>query len=173
MLTLIKRERRFMQGYKEYCQEFHDNNILWFQPTNPKLINENWFERTFDWYDKKEQGRLSGYPKSLHYWAVDEDMFIGEFQLRPELTEEIMLRYGSIGYSVRVSEQGKGYGKEILKQGLEIAKEYGLEKVLLNINEKNIVSAHICETFGGILMDKIVVDREESKQVERRYWIYL
>ena len=96
MLAFLKRDPRFMQGYKEYCQEFYDNNIFWFQPTNPKRIDENWFERTFDWYDKKEQGKIPDYPKSLHYWAVDEDMFIGEFQLRPELTEEVMIKYGSI-----------------------------------------------------------------------------
>ena len=38
---------------------------------------------------------------------------------------------GSIGYAVRVSEQGKGYGTEILKQGFRIAKEHGMDKVLM------------------------------------------
>jgi predicted acetyltransferase len=41
---------------------------------------------------------------------------------------------GSIGYSVRVSKQGKGYGTEILKQGLDIARKHDLKKVLLTIN---------------------------------------
>jgi len=97
-----------MKGYKEYCREFYDNNILWFRPTNPERIDDDWFEKTADWYAKKEQGLVPGYPKSFHYWAVDDDKFIGEFQLRPDLTDEIMTGMGSIGYSVRVSEQGKG-----------------------------------------------------------------
>jgi hypothetical protein len=37
MLKLIHRNASFMNGYKEYCQEFWDNNILWFRPTNPKM----------------------------------------------------------------------------------------------------------------------------------------
>ena len=51
---------------------------------------------------------------------------------------------GSIGYAVRISEWGKGYGTEILRQGLEIAKEKGMEKVLLNINENNAASIRLC-----------------------------
>jgi predicted acetyltransferase len=174
MLKLIKRHPSFMSGYKEYCQEFYDHHILTFIPTNPKKIDENWFERTAEWYAKKEQGKVDGYARSFHYWAVDQDKFIGEFQLRPDLNDELMAGIGSIGYSVRVSEWGKGYGKEILKQGLEIVKAFGLDKVLLTINDTNVVSAHICEAAGGILMDKITVDtKDEGVHLMRRYWIYL
>lgn len=35
---------------------------------------------------------------------------------------------GSIGYSVCITEQGKGYGTEILRQGLIIARDHHLEK---------------------------------------------
>lgn len=174
MLKLIHRNPSFMNGYKEYCQEFWDNNILWFRPANPNNIDVNWFERTADWYAKKEKGLVPGYAKSFHYWAVDNDKFIGEFQLRPDLDDELMIGIGSIGYSVRVSEWGKGYGKEILKQGLDIARGFGLDKVLLTINDDNIVSSHICEICGGILMDKITVETEdEGVHIMRRYWIYL
>lgn len=174
MLKLIPRNPSYMKGYKEYCQEFWDNNIIWFKPTNPINIDEKWFERTADWYLKKEKGLVHGYAKSFHYWAVDDDKFIGEFQLRPDLDVELMMGAGSVGYSVRVSEWGKGYGKEILKQGLEIAKEFQLERVLLTINDDNVVSSHICEMCGGRLMDKITVETEdEGIHVKRRYWIYL
>ncbi|SHH33553.1 Predicted acetyltransferase [Clostridium collagenovorans DSM 3089] len=174
MLELIPRNPSYMKGYKEYCQEFWDNNITWFKPTNPINIDANWFERTADWYSKKEKGLIQGCAKSFHYWAVDDDKFIGEFQLRPELDDELMMGIGSVGYSVRVSEWGKGYGKEILKQGLEIAKEFHLERVLLTINDDNVVSSHICEMCGGRLMDKVTVETEdEGVHVKRRYWIYL
>lgn len=174
MLKLIPRNPSYMKGYKEYCQEFWDNNIMWFKPTNPINIDESWFERTADWYSKKEKGLVHGYAKSFHYWAVDDDKFIGEFQLRPDLDDELMMGIGSVGYSVRVSEWGKGYGKEIFKQGLEIAKEFQLERVLLTINDDNIVSSHICEICGGRLMDKVTVETEdEGVHVKRRYWIYL
>ena len=174
MLELIRRNAVFVSGYKQYCLEAYDNNVTYFLPTNPKLIDKDWFDRTKDWYDKKEWGLVPNQPISFHYWAIDENRFIGEFQLRTELTENIMTGIGSIGYAVRITEQGKGYGKELLKQGLGIAKEHNLEKVLLTINDKNIASAHICEKLGGVLMDKILAyNNAEGEHIMCRYWIYL
>jgi predicted acetyltransferase len=174
VLKLIRRNPLFLNGYREYCQEFFEHNIVYVRPTNPAFIDENWFERTRDWYEKKELGLIPNQPVSFHYWAVDEDQFIGEFQLRTELTESVMTGIGSIGYSVRVTEQGKGYGTEILKQGLNIPREHQLEKVLLTINDQNTVSANICEKLGGVLMDKInAYNKDEGEHIIRRYWIYL
>ena len=174
MLELIKRCQKYVCGYREYCQEAFNNNVIYFRPTNPKYIDNEWFSRTKDWYDKKETGQIPNQPISFHFWAVDGEKFIGEFQLRTELTQEVMFGIGSIGYAVRVSEQGKGYGTEILKQGLHIAKKHNMSKVLLNINDENLVSAHICEKLGGKLMDKIQSYNDaEGHHIMRRYWIYL
>ena len=90
MLKLIKRSKLYVKGYKEYCQEFHDNNIKAFIPTNPINIDENWFERTAQWYADNEKGLNEKQQKSFHYWAIDNERFIGEFQLRPELTDELI-----------------------------------------------------------------------------------
>lgn len=174
MLKLIKRDKSYIKGYKEYCQEYYDQNIVSFKPTNPKNIDDDWFENSIEWYSKKEQGLILGQPKSIHYWAVDEEKFIGEFQLRPELDDNLMKSIGSIGYSVRTTEWGKGYGKEILKLGLEISKDLGIDKVLLIINSDNIKSCHICEICGGILHDEIELESHvEGRRMVRRYWIYL
>lgn len=174
MLQLIKRCPEYTLGYKEYCQELYDNNIIYFRPTNPNSIDEDWFARTKSWYDKKEKGLIEGQPISFHYWAVDDGKFIGEFQLRTEFPEKVMLDIGSIGYAVRVSEWGKGYGTEILRRGLEIAKEHGLEKVLFTINEENTTSIHVCEKLGGKLEDTIEAYNEaEGHHLLGRYWIAL
>ena len=174
MLKLIKRCPEYVDGYKEYCQEAFDNHVVYFRPTNPERIDEGWFDRTKDWYDKKETGQIQGQPVSFHFWAVDGEKFIGEFQLRTEFTPEILSGIGSVGYAVRVSQQGKGYGTEILRQGLHIAKEHGMNKVLLNINEKNAASVHVCEKLGGKLMDKIQADNDaEGHHILCRYWIAL
>ena len=174
MLALIKRCPEYVCGYREYCQEAYDNHVIYFRPTDPKRIDSEWFDRTKDWYDKKEAGQIPGQPISFHYWAVDGERFIGEFQLRTEFTQELMSGIGSIGYAVRVSEQGKGYGTEILKQGLRIAKKHGMNRVLLNINAENLVSIHVCEKLGGKLMDEIrSYNDAEGAHLMRRYWIYL
>ena len=174
MLQLIKRCPEYTLGYKEYCQELYDNNVIFFRSSNPNSIDEEWFLRTKDWYDKNEKGLIEGQSISFHYWAVDNGKFIGEFQLRTEFPEKVMLDIGSIGYAVRVSEWGKGYGTEIIRQGLIIAKEQGMEKVLFTINNKNATSIHVCKKLGGELMDTIKAYNDtEGHHLLRRYWIAL
>ena len=57
---------------------------------------------------------------------------------------------------------------------LPIAKKHGMNKVLMNINDKNSMSAHVCEKLGGKLMDKIQAYNDaEGCYLMRRYWIYL
>ena len=174
MVKLEKRSQKYVSGFKEYCEEFYANKVTYFRPMNPNLIDEGWFERTKPLYDKKEQGLLEGYPKGFHYWAIDDGKFIGELQLRTEFPEKVLNEVGSIGYAVKVSEWGKGYGREILRQGLEIAKTHGMDKVLIMINEENIASIRLCEKLGGALQDTIDAYNDfEGNHKLRRYWIYL
>ncbi len=174
MLKLIKRCPEYVAGYKEFCQESYDHNVVYFRPTRPESIDADWFERMKEWYEKKEQGLIEGQSPSLHFWAVDGEQFIGEFQLRTEFTEKVLTDIGSIGYGVRVSQWGKGYGTEILRLGLAIAKGLGMEKVLFTINEKNTRSIHVCEKLGGKLEDTIDAYNEaEGQHRLRRYWIRL
>lgn len=174
MLKLIKRCPEYVQGYKEYCRELYENGEPYFRPTPPETIDETWFARTKPWYESKEQGLLPGVARSYHYWAVDGDRFIGEFQCRTEFTEKVLNEIGSIGYAVRPSEWGKGYGTMILRHGLEIAKSLGMEKVLFTVNEENQPSLHVIEKLGGVLADTIDAYTEaEGHHRLRRYWITL
>lgn len=171
-LILLPRDPRFLDGYRAYCQEFYDHHIVCFRPSNPARIDETWFARTADWYARLEQGLVPGQPVSFHYWAVDGDRFLGEFQLRTELTNEILTGIGSIGCSIRVCEQGKGYGTALLRQGLQLARRHGMARVLANISETNAPSIRICEKCGGVLWDTLLVcDEAEGEHLMRRYWI--
>jgi len=174
MLELVRRSPDYVSGYRAYCREAYEYGAVFFVPTDPDRIDDGWFSRTKDWYDRKETGQVPGQPAGFHYWAVDGGRFIGEFQLRPELTEEILTGIGSVGYAVRVSEQGKGRGTALLRLGLQLARERGIARVLLNISDSNAVSAHVCEKLGGRLMDTIRAENPaEGVHWMRRYWIDL
>lgn len=174
MLELIKRRTEYVDGYKGYCQEAYDHHIKYFLPTDPARSDAGWFAGTKEWYDKKEPGQVPGQPIGFHFWAVDGATFIGGFQLRTEFSAALLTGIGNTGYAVRVSQQGKGYGTEILKQGLAIARNHGMRKVLLNISDSNVISAHVCEKPGGKLRDQIrVTNPAEGSHIIRRYWITL
>ena len=74
---------------------------------------------------------------------------------------------GHIGYDIKPSMRRMGYGTEILKLSLPIAKQIGLDRVMLTCDDSNIASWKIMKKNGAILDEKY---NYEGK-FKRRYWI--
>jgi len=105
------------------------------------------------------------------FWLVEGDKFIGRISLRPQLNDALRQRGGNIGYAIRKSERGKGYGKLMLQLVLPEVRKAGLDKVLITCHDKNTSSQKIIERAGGILQDKVKI--EGIPIPERRYWLKL
>jgi predicted acetyltransferase len=76
---------------------------------------------------------------------------------------------GHIGYEIRPVKRRQGYGTEILRLGLEKARELGLRKVLVTSDEDNIGSRKIIEHNGGIFENAIEIEGDPVQKL--RYWI--
>ena len=87
------------------------------------------------------------------------------------MNEHLLQMGGHIGYEIRPSRRGQGYGKLILKYGLDRAKAFGLERVLLTCDEDNLGSQKIIEFHGGMLENSIQLKGWPAKVC--RYWIQL
>ena len=74
-----------------------------------------------------------------------------------------------MGYSVRPSERGKGYGREMLRLNLINCKRLGLKKVLVTCYSWNTASERIILANGGVFENEMLVDGEYIK----RHWITL
>ena len=83
------------------------------------------------------------------YWLIDKDDYIGTLGLRKDITPEKKNKEGNIGFQIRPSKRGMGYGTKILKLGLQKAKEVGLKSVYINCSENNTASKKIIENNGG------------------------
>ena len=83
-----------------------------------------------------------------------------------------MLNYGGhIGYAVRPSERNRGMAAEMLKQGLEISKKFGFERILCVCDSDNYASEKVILKNGGIFENELY-DPEENVTV-KRFWIEL
>jgi|ERR1043165_5110792 predicted acetyltransferase len=103
------------------------------------------------------------------FWLVDNNRFIGRIIIRHELTEDMLLYHGNIGYIIAPEFRKQGYGTAILKLGLEEAGKLGLKKVLVTCDKTNTASAKIIEKNGGVFEDEAY---EEGKAIwKKRYWI--
>ena len=104
------------------------------------------------------------------YLAVREsdNRIIGITDLRHHIDHPILGTWGGhCGYTVRPSERGHGYAKEMLRLNIENARIRGMEKLLITCDIKNEASEKTILANGGVFEKIIEVDGCRMK----RYWI--
>lgn len=107
---------------------------------------------------------------STTYFAIrkSDDRLVGIIDLRHHINHPILGTWGGhCGYTVRPSERGHGYAKEMLRLNLNNAKELGIERLLITCHSDNAASEKTIIANGGIYEKMIVVDGIEIK----RYWV--
>ena len=125
---------------------------------------ENWLETNLN----KEMGinLLENRVPSIQFVSFDDvGRAIGFLNLRLRLNEGLLNYAGHIGYSIRPSERGKGYAKEALHQGLQVAKEKNIKRALVTCSTENPASRAVILANGGKL--------EDVRNGTERYWIEL
>jgi predicted acetyltransferase len=97
---------------------------------------------------------------------------LGRSTLRFDLAEAPELRdLGHIGYDIRPSAEGHGWGRRLLSLTLEKAVEYRMEKVLLTCDSNNLASKRIIEACGGVFEKSVPILGRTYERL--RYWIDL
>jgi predicted acetyltransferase len=106
---------------------------------------------------------------TIHYWLIDNEQFIGNLSIRPRLNAFLLKVAGHIGYQVRPSMRGRGYGNHILQLGVQKAHEYAISPILVTCDETNLPSKRVIEYNGGQFENAVIVDGSPVKKL--RYWI--
>ena len=88
---------------------------------------------------------------------------VGFLNLRLRLSAYLLEEGGHIGYSIRPSERGKGYAKEALRQGLQVARSKNIKRVLVTCDCDNAASRAVILANAGAL--------EGVRGGKERYWI--
>lgn len=121
---------------------------------------------------KREEtcGEAGAAVPSHMYLAVrrSDDRIVGIIDLRHHIDHPVLGTWGGhCGYSVRPSERGKGYGREMLRLNVLNAKALGIPKLLITCDVKNRASERIILANGGVYENTIEVDGDSVK----RFWV--
>ena len=136
---------------------------------------EHIFNTDEDYLSKFERYRLGinlkpNRVKQTTLWLVDDKHLYGEIHLRHQLTDKLLICGGNIGYGIRWSKRGLGFGKLMLKLGLDYCKNVlGLRKALITCNENNIASEKVMLANNAIF-GEIFHDEEENASF-KKYWV--
>lgn len=105
--------------------------------------------------EAEQQGIVDGWKvPSTTYWLYVDGKPAGLGNLRHMLTEGLRKVGGNIGYGIRPSMRGHGYGKEFLRLLLGKAREYGIEKALITIHKDNAASIAVAKANGAVITDE-------------------
>jgi predicted acetyltransferase len=96
-------------------------------------------------------------------WFVDGSAYLGTVVIRHWLTRDLSLDGGHIGFHVIPSQRGHGHAKQMLTESLRVARQLGIERVLLTCGVANGPSRRVVEANGGVL--------EGIEKGVARYWL--
>ena len=109
-------------------------------------------------------------PQTVYLVVNERDNIIGMTTLRWKEVPALVKYGGYIGYSIRPSQRGKGYAKEILRLALEKMWEQGRNRVLVCCKDFNIPSKNTIESCGGKYDSTYYNSIDGCNYL--RYWIY-
>jgi predicted acetyltransferase len=166
MLFLSEPSMLYKESFLEAVREFQTEG------RNLELdyrdLSTNFRHYLQGWYDRKANPRPGRVPEST-FWLIDRETFIGRVAVRHVLNDGLLQLGGHIGYEIRPTKRRQGYGKTILRLGLEQAKAIGISRALVTCDDTNVGSAKIIEANGGKLENIVLLAGRDV--ATRRYWI--
>lgn len=170
-LKLVRPSRSIEEEVVAFRQEYLDFNERNINGT-AGLIRYEHYEEWLDMILSLEKDKVS--KQNVHastYFSVDPqtDSIVGSIQLRHALSPELEVHGGHIGYSIRPTKRGKGFGKQQLMLALALAEAMNMPKVLLTCYKSNEKSSKTIESCGGVLISETIY----QDQQQLNYWIHL
>ena len=156
-------------------------------PLYQEMVRENDFcspeaEKIFDASDnaleKMENYRLGinlkpGYVAATTLWLVDDKEIYGQINIRHQLTPALLNFGGNIGYGIRYSKRGHGFGKLMLRLCLEYCRDVmNMSKAMLTCDYNNYGSEGVMLANGAILGEILEnPELQEGHPKIKKYWI--
>jgi predicted acetyltransferase len=110
-----------------------------------------------------------GWVPGAEFWLEHTTQIVACIRLRFWLNSSLEAEGGHVGYDVRPSARGRGFGTAALGLLLPEARQRGIDRLLVTVDADNLPSIRIIEKYAGAPSAEIVSART-GKPI-KRYWI--
>ncbi len=166
-MRLVKVDEKYEEQHKKLVNEFEKRGEV----VTPNTLNLN--GRTYKQYVQHIRDREIGINQEVNivkatllYLIVDGEI-VGATDIRYELNEYLQ-KLGHIGYGIKPTKRGNGYGNKILELALETIKSGKIvikeKNVLVTCNVENKKSEKVIIKNGGKLKDEVEHNGEKRRQ---------
>lgn len=165
-ISLIEPKKSHMNRAIDFLEEFsQENKLIDYEGSIDYLNYKDWLIEIRK--NSGEEAVKKGLVPTSTYFLMEGEDILGMVDIRHRLNSYFLMYGGHIGYSIRRSKRGKGYGSLALRLALEKCKDMGMKRVLLTCSDWNIASRKIILKNGGVLENIL----KEGKEYKERYWI--
>lgn len=167
-MELIEPSAAYIRSYQLALTEFEQHGIFGFWKNFGPIDDDVAYVDSIKNYQHRS-GQETGFVVASTFWLVEGCEFIGHTSVRHTLDESLKQTGGHIGYSIRPTRHGQGYGTQILRLVLPRVKAMGISAALLTCDKDNVASRRIIEKNGGILSG----ETEKNGKPVLQFWIQL
>lgn len=151
-LKLVQLMENYDHGIYEMLQEIPQNENGFINPIYGKSFEQYllWLQKCDE--DSKQAEIVDGWkvPQTT-FWLLNNEYPVGYGKIRHLLTDKLREDGGTIGYSIRPSERGKGYGNELLRLLIKECAKFGIQTALLTIHKDNFISKKVALQNNGVI----------------------
>lgn len=98
--------------------------------------------------------RPGGFVPATTLWWTEGSEYLGRLSIRHRLTPRLVEVGGHIGYDIRASARRRGHATAMLRAALPIARDMGIDSVLITCDHDNVGSKRVIENNGGVFEDR-------------------
>lgn len=176
MLKLVKPSKNYLKSFLKVIDDYkQDENHFGRGGIDPliKAIEENTLDEYFQKLSDGEKGinLKPGYVPGTRFWLMDDDEFIGSFDIRHRLTPNLEQIGGHIGVNIAPKYRGRYLSFIGIKMCLDKARKLGLKRVLMTCDVNNKASYKgimgLMKLYGGEQISDSFIDGHK----QHRIWV--
>lgn len=142
----------YINEFYEYDSEINGSGSL--DRFLKESTYEKWLEKLVYAMDIANMQENKVPDLTYFYVRESDDRIVGMINIRLALNDFLRKEGGHIGYSVRPTERRKGFGTDMLTEGIKVCERVGIREVLVSCDKVNVASAGVIKNCSGVLKDE-------------------